>query len=47
MPPELGMTRETTTGFKAGITKGRAVWVAIDEVCNGNVHWVSNLVHED
>ena len=47
MPPELGMVIETTTGFEADITKGRAVWVAMDEVCNGSVYWVSNFVHED
>ena len=44
---ELGIVRETTTGFETCITEGSTVLMAIDEVGDGSMNRVSNLVHED
>lgn len=44
---EFGIVRETTTGFETCITEGSTVLMAIDEVGDGSMNRVSNLVHED
>ena len=45
-PPEFRMVREAATSFETNIAEVGAIWVAIDEVSDGCMHWVSFIVHK-